>query len=60
MKTIYSQPKCEITELTLVGSFLDEFPIGGPSGGGLPTNEAKFDDEEEEFNLAGNINLWDE
>ncbi len=59
-KTAYSKPQCEITVLTLLGSLLEDFPIGGPSGGGLPTNEGKFEEDDDEFDLAGRKNLWDD
>jgi len=60
MKAKYIKPECDITVLTLIGSVLDDFPIGGPSGGGLPTNETKFDEEEFIPEVPTTRSLWDE
>ena len=60
MKAKYIKPECDITLLTLAGSILDDFPIGGPSGGGLPTNEMKFDEEDFPSEITTSRSLWDE
>lgn len=65
MKKIYNVPQCEITVLNLQDSVLDEFPIGGESGGGpaggqggTPSNTALFDENEDDF-VSPKSSLWD-
>lgn len=63
MKKIYNIPQCDITVLNLQGSVMDEFPIGGESGGGpaggsggTPANETTFDEEDD---FLQQKNLWE-